>query len=627
MPTRLALKNAAYESHLFRERALVSVAVVAVLSLAILLQLVVLQIVRHGHFSTLSQENQVKIVPIAPTRGLIFSRDGVLLAGNRQSHALEVVPERVGNLEESLTALGEIISLDTEDLTRFRGNLRKKRRFEPVVLRAQPNEHEVARFLVNKHRFPGFRINTRLSRYYPKGPLMVHVTGYVARISEEELPLIDGPNYSATTHIGKTGVEKQYENELHGQVGYQQVEVNAEGRVIRELGGSPPIPGKDIYLTIDSKLQAEALASLADRRGAIVAVDPNTGAVLSLVSNPGYDPNEFVNGIKTSAYNKLRDSIDRPLFNRALQGQYPPGSTIKPMVALAGLTEQIRTESQTVWCPGWYSLPDDGHRYRDWKKTGHGHVDVRRAIGESCDVYFYQLAKDLGIKRLHDSLTAFGMGSKTGVDIPGEASGLVPSTEWKARNRNEAWYTGETLLAGIGQGFTLATPIQLAVASATLSRKGVRIAPRVVGQIEDPMTLQAEEIPWQETETAIADHQNWESVLTAMVDVVHGPTGTARRSGAGAAYKYAGKTGTAQLFGISQEEDDYDNEKVAARLRDHALFIAFAPIDEPVIALAIIVENGGSGSGTAAPIARRLLDVYLSQYQSVAMSKTDEALH
>ena len=620
MPAQLSLKDADQESSLFRNRAIFSVVVISLLSLTIMLRLVVLQINRHGHFSTLSQENQVKILPIAPTRGLIFSRDGVLLAGNQQSHSLEVVPERVDNMEESLGFLGEIILLEAEDLDRFRENLRKKRRFEPVVLRAEPNKEEVARFFVNKHRFPGFSIKTRLSRYYPNGLSDAHVTGYVARISEVDLDRIDGPNYSATTHIGKSGVEKYYETELHGQVGYQQVEVNAEGRVIREIDTVPAIPGKHVYLTLDSRLQAEAVAALGERRGAIVAIDPETGAVLSLVSSPGYDPNEFVNGIKSSAYKKLRDSKDRPLFNRALQGQYPPGSTVKPMVALAGLSEEVRGSAETVWCPGWYSLPDDDHRYRDWKKGGHGHVDLNHALVESCDVYFYQLAKDLGIKRLHDSLVAFGLGSKTSIDIPGEASGLVPSAKWKVRARNEAWYMGETLTAGIGQGFTLATPLQLAVATATLSRRGISIRPRLVGQIEDPMTLQAVEIPWAEEDAVrFVGDKHWDAVLTAMNDVVHGVTGTARGAGEGAAYKFAGKTGTAQLFGISQEEDDFDNTQVAERLRDHALFIAFAPTDDPLIAVAIIVENGGSGGRTAAPIARRLFDVYLSQYQSIAM--------
>lgn len=585
----------------------------AVLVLMLLGRLFHLQINRHDHYQTRSQENRVRIEPVAPTRGLIFSRDGRILAENRPSFTLDITPERVRDLDALLGQLATVVAIDEHDLERFHQQLKGKRRFEKVTLRAGLTPEEVARFSVDRHRFPGAEVSAEVSRYYPEGDLYAHVVGYVGRIDERELEFIDTTNYAATRHIGKSGIERTYEQALHGQVGYQQVEVNAQGRIIRVLERSEARPGQDLYLTVDSQLQREAQAALEGERGAVVMMDVMTGSVLAMVSTPSFDPNLFVNGIRSRDYAPLRDSPDRPLFNRALQGQYPPGSTIKPFVALAGLVHGVREPHDSTWCPGWFSLAGDDHRYRDWKKTGHGHVNLHESIAQSCDVYYYSLAKDLGIDRLSAFMSTFGFGSRTGIDIPGEAAGLMPSAAWKRRARSLPWFPGETLIAGIGQGFVLATPMQLAAATTALARRGNFVRPHVLGQLEDPIDHSASEAPLAEQPIVEqATPAQWDAVMKAMHAVVHGPTGTARRAGQGAAVEFAGKTGTAQLFRIAQGEE-VKNEDVAERLRDHALFIAFAPIDTPEVAVAVIVENGSSGSGAAAPVARRMLDQYFGE--------------
>lgn len=438
--------------------------------------------------------------------------------------------------------------------------------------------------------------------------------GYVGRINEKEERRLDKVNYSATTHIGKTGIEKSYEPQLHGQVGYQQVEINAQGRVIQVLDRQSPLPGHDLYLTIDTRLQSIAAKALGKRRGAVVAIDPNTGAVLAMVSYPSFDPNWFVNGISSDQYQRLSQSSDRPLFNRALQGQYPPGSTIKPFLAVAARYFGVRDEHDQTHCPGWFTLPGGTHRYRCWNKRGHGGVNIQRSIIESCDVFFYELARDLGIGKIHDYLSGFGFGKVSGVDLSGEARGLLPSREWKLRTKDESWYPGETLITGIGQGYMLTTPFQLASATATLSMHGSRVVPRLVGQTEDPATGKSgdllSELPKKEVE---AEDSDWQLIIQAMRDVVLGPRGTARRIGEGVSYEFAGKTGTSQVFGLKQaEEDNVDNNELPEHLKDHGLFIAFAPIKDPVIAIAIVVENGGSGGRSAGPVARKLLDYYIN---------------
>jgi penicillin-binding protein 2 len=588
------------------------------LILMVLARLAYLQILEHRHFTTLSQDNRLKVVPIPPTRGLIYSRDGQVLAENRPSFSLEMVPERVRDFAATLPIVSQLVDLDEDELARIDEARRRVRGFDAIVIKTGLSEDEVARFSVNRHRYPGFTIVARLARYYPFGEQLAHVIGYVGRINETELKAIDTAAYRGTTHIGKIGVEKAREEILRGKVGYQQVEVNAQGRVLRVVTDSPPVPGHDVYLTLDLGLQKMATEALTDNNGAIVALDPSTGEVLAFVSQPSFDPNLFVNGISKDSYSALRNSSDRPLFNRALQAQYPPGSTIKPMVALAGLESGVRHSNDHTWCPGWYSLDRDNHRYRDWLKTGHGQVNLMRSLAESCDVYYYALARELGIARIHSMLSEFGLGKATGIDLPGETAGLLPSAEWNRKARNLPWYPGETLIAGIGQGFMLTSPLQLAYAVSTIANRGRRMVPHVVGQIEDPVARVASEIGiYERPAVAITNAQYWDDVINGMLEVVHGTRGTARRSGAGAFYRYAGKTGTAQLFGIAQDTV-IKNHETPKRLRDHALFIAFAPEKNPEIAVAIIVENGGSGSGTAAPIARQILDYYLLSSRSAS---------
>lgn len=606
------LKDPNRELRIFTARVWAAIALMIVLTLTVVGRLAYLQIIEHGHFTTLSQDNRLKLVAIPPTRGLIYSRDGQILAENRPSFSLEVVPERVQDIERQLAGIAALFEMEDSEIEDVREALAHARRFDAVVVKGGLDENAVALFSVNRHRFPGFAIAARLARHYPFAEEFAHVIGYVSRINENELAQLDPVAYRGTTHIGKVGVEKAREGILHGRVGYQQVEVNAQGRVLRVVDRTPPLPGNDIYLTLDTALQSLAIDALGDNNGAIVAIEPTTGEVLAFVSKPSFDPNQFVNGISRARYSALRDSPDRPLFNRALQAQYPPGSTVKPMVALAGLNSGRRGIRDRTWCPGWYSLEGDDHRYRDWLKRGHGHVDLSDSIAQSCDVYYYSLAHDLGIDRIHAMLSQFGLGKATGIDLPGETGGLLPSSAWKRRARNLPWYPGETLITGIGQGFMLASPLQLAHATATIANRGGRYVPHVVGQIEDPMAQQASETGFHErAEVTVLKPEYWDAIIDGMVAVVHGQRGTARRVGEGASYRFAGKTGTAQLFTIAQDTVA-DNDETPKHLRDHALFIAFAPVENPEIAVAIVVENGGSGSGAAAPIARRILDYYLT---------------
>ncbi|ALG67977.1 penicillin-binding protein 2 [Beggiatoa leptomitoformis] len=610
--TPFILKDVVKENHIFKSRLIIAWLCMMVGLSLIVTRLVFLQVINHERYTTLSEKNRLKILPLPPTRGLIYDRNGVVLAENRTSYTLEVVPEQVeGELDDMLQRLGQVVRIEPSEIERFKRQLKLKRRFDSIPLRFRLTELEVAKFSVQRHRFQGVDITANLSRYYPLGNTGSHVIGYVGRISEQELQNIDQSNYSGSDYIGKTGVEKTYETELHGKVGFQQVETNVTGRVVRVLERTPPIPGKNLYLNIDIKLQTYAEQVLANERGAIVAIEPDKGAILALASMPNFDPNLFVNGIDTKTYHSLLYAPERPLFNRALRGQYPPGSTVKAFVGIAGLEYGLRTENSRTWCPGWYSLPDYSHRYRDWKKTGHGFVNLRQAIEQSCDVYFYSLANDLGIDRLHNFMTRFGFGKPTGIDIDGELGGLMPSREWKRDVRKSVWFPGETLIAGIGQGFVLATPLQLAVATATLSMHGQIRQPRVVFTVDDT-TSNESVLVRAEPKNAITlkYDEYWQLGIAGMMDVVHGNRGTARKVGLGSAYHFAGKTGTAQVVGIKQDEK-YDAKRLEKRFHDHALFIAFAPIEEPRIAVAVIVENGGSGSGTAAPIAKKVMDYYL----------------
>ena len=611
------LKDANFERRMFQRRVRWAVVFMGILLFVLIVRLAYLQILNHEHFTTLSRENRLKIVPIVPPRGSIFSRDGTALAENRSSFSVAVIPENAVNLEAAVLELGKLLDLSDEQLESFYKRLNRAGRFENVTVKSDLNPEELAIFSVNRFRFPGFRIEAGVARHYPLAESTAHVIGYVGRISETDLKVIDQTNYSATTHIGKSGVEKAREGILHGRVGYQRVEVNAQGRILRIVERTPPVAGKDIYLTLDADLQVEAMNALDGRRGAIVAIDPASGGILAFVSRPSFDPNEFVNGVSRSLYRTWSTSADRPLFNRALQGQYPPGSTIKPFVALAGLQHGVRTPEQKTWCRGWYSLPGDDHRYRDWLKQGHGEVDLKHSIARSCDVYYYTLAHDLGVERLHETLAMIGFGSITGVDIPGEAAGLLPSPEWKRRTRNLPWYPGETVIAGIGQGFMLATPLQMAYVTSIIANRGEVSIPHFVAQIEDPIDNSSVSLAiYHRPHIKLTSETHWDNVIDGMIEVVNGPTGTARRSGNGAVVRFAGKTGTSQVFGIAQDQE-VDNDELPEHLKNHALFIAYAPLDVPEIAIAVIVENGGSGSRTAAPIVRRLIDHYFKTTEHV----------
>ncbi|MEW8627770.1 MAG: penicillin-binding protein 2 [Candidatus Thiodiazotropha sp.] len=603
-----SLKDYLHESQLFLGRAIVSGTLVILALVVLVGRLFFLQVENHEHFTTLSQDNRVKLEPLPPTRGLIFDRNGAILAQNLPAYSLEIIPEKTKDLAETIAQIGEIISITEDDIQRFHRLRKQRRRFDSIPIRVRLQEDEVARIAVHRHRFPGVDVKATLLRDYPQGLHTAHLLGYVGRINEKELQLIDTSNYSGTDFIGKNGVEKSYESLLHGDVGLQQVEVNAKGRVLRVLENQPPEPGNNLQLFLDMRLQSTALEALGEYNGAVVAIDVETGGVLTLVSKPGYNPNLFVEGISSRDYRALEASPDNPLFNRAIRGQYPPGSTVKPFIGLAGLEYDVVGFHQETYCPGYYQLPGKDHKYRDWKKWGHGKVDMAKGIIESCDVYYYELARTLGIDRLYEFLTGFGFGIPSRVDLDGELSGLMPSREWKQSKRREPWYPGETLIVGIGQGYFLATPLQLASATATLANRGHRIRPRVVATIEDSDGVKRDS-PLIEDVLHQLDPEHWDQVIDAMTQVVEGQRGTAR-SIYTSNYRIAGKTGTAQVFSIKQDEE-YDEETVAKRKRDHALFIAFAPVESPKIAIAVVVENGGHGGSVAAPIAREVMDRYL----------------
>lgn len=610
MASKFTLKDHFRESRLVNGRLLFSGLLSVIIFGIVIFRLVYLQVFEYEHFDYLSNRNRVDIEPLPPQRGLIYDRNGVLLAENIPTFSLEMVPEKVPNVDETLKELSKLLALSDEDIEAFKDRVKRQRRFHHVVIRQRLTEEEVARFSANRYRFPGVDIEGRLIRHYPQNNLFAHAVGYVGRINERDMEIIDQKDYKGTSQIGKTGIEKQYEDTLHGSVGYRQVETNVQGRIVRELMSVPSQSGDDLFLNLDINLQRVAAESLGDYNGSVVAIDPRNGGVLALVSKPDYNPNSFVSGISSKEYSELRDSPDRPLFDRALRGHYPPGSTLKPFVALAGLELGVVDVHSKTYCPGWYSLPGSSHRYRCWKSYGHGMVDMKDAVSQSCDVYFYDLAHTLGIDRLHNFLDYFGFGHRSGIDLPNESEGLSPSSEWKRASRNQAWYPGETLISGIGQGFNQTTPVQLAHATATLAMRGISMQPQVVratrpaGQAD--MNLRNSEIM---NNLPMQNSQNWEDVVQAMVEVIHGARGTARSVGKDMPFKVAGKTGTAQVFGIAQDEE-YDAETIERKLHDHALFIAFAPADKPEFAVAVVVENGGSGSKVAAPIARKLIQQY-----------------
>ncbi len=619
---RVRIKDEYLEHRIFVQRALL--AAVLVVALLILLggRAFWLQVVQFEHYSELSQGNRARIEPLPPNRGIIYDRNGEVLAENTPAYQLEVVRERAGDLDATLARLAAIGLLEQEDLPRARRLVMSRRAFEAVPVVLQLDDEQIARYGVHRHELRGVSLETHMARFYPHGAAGVHALGYVGTIGEEDLERVDRARYFGTGVIGKTGVERAYEDELLGSAGYREVLVNAEGREVAarsaefaQLKSRPPQAGSDLHLALDIGLQKVAEEAMAGRRGAVVAIDPWNGDVLVLASLPGYDPNGFARGISRRDYAALTESPDRPMFNRALRGTYPPGSTIKPLMALAGLEYDVIHPTDTAYCPGWFSLPGSRHRFRDWRREGHGNVDMREAVMTSCDVYFYRLANTLGIQRIHDAMAHMGFGSPTGIDIGGERGGIMPSPAWKkgafSQREQQVWFPGETVIIGIGQGYWTATPLQLAKATALLATRGQHFQPRMVRAVADPdggepREQAAKPLP----PVTLKNRDHWEVIVDAMVAVTTGPRGTAQRAARGAAYSIAGKTGTVQLFSIGQTEK-YDASKIDERLRDHALFVAFAPADVPRLAVAVLVENAGSGSAAAAPVARAVFDAYL----------------
>ena len=613
MKSSRELKNYQNEQHSFKLRLTVLGFFVLIAFSLLAARFYFLQISRHDYYQTLAENNRISIVPITPNRGLISDRNGIVLAHNFFVYTLEITPSKVEDLDIAIAEIAKLVEVSPLDLKRFKKLKTESRTFESIPLRTHLNEVEAAKFAVNRFRFPGVELKSRLFRRYPLGKQGAHMIGYIGRINDKDVGKLaqnnELSNYKGTDHIGKSGIEQSYESVLPGTTGFQQVEIDADGKAVRILSSQAPISGSNLILSADSKLQEIAETAFGERRGAMVAIKPSTGEVLAFVSMPTFDSNLFVDGIDVENWRLLNESLDKPLINRPLRGVYPPGSTFKPFAALAGLENDKRKPPFSISDSGFYTLPNSSHRYRDWKPGGHGIVDMRRAITISCDTFFYGLAMELGINRLTTFVRHFGFGQKSGIDIAGEVSGLLPTPEWKMRRYKQPWYMGETVIVGIGQGYTLTTPMQLAQATAILANKGVAMRPRLVSAITDAKTGVAIATQPVISDKIPLDEDNLEIVKLGMIDVTL-PGGTAVSVGANAGYNVAAKTGTAQVIGIKQNEK-YNADLINERHRDHALFIAYAPAEDPKIALAVIVENGGHGGSAAGPIARKVMDYYL----------------
>lgn len=591
---------------------------------AVVGRLVQLQIVNYEVFAEQSQGNRYRIEAVPPTRGLIFDRKGRVIAENLPAYQLELIPEQVDDLDTTLQRLAALELIASEDIESLKEVAMSGPGFKPVALNLRLTDEEIANFALQRPRFPGVDFKPRLIRHYPHGEATAHAVGYVGALSKADLERLEQSEYAGTTLTGKTGVEGSYESALHGDVGFNNVVTNALGRrvpadsrdIVNALPDNvAPAPGEDVYLSLDLDLQLLATEALRGQRGALVAIDPRSGDILALVSAPSFDPNKFAVGMTTSEYSALQNDLAQPLFNRAIRGAYPPGSTIKPMLAIAMLETGATSLTHTTMCIGYFMLPNSTHRYRDWKPEGHGEMDIVSAITQSCDVYFYEISVELGIDNIHRYLDMFGLGHSTGIDIRGEHKGLVPSREWKRNTFSERtdqnWYHGETVIASIGQGYMLATPLQLANSIAAVATRGERYRPRLVAATQNTVSGERTLYPPERLDDLLLeDESHWDTVIQGMHQVMQGARGTARAAGANAEYQMAGKSGTAQVFSVAQE-DEYDEDEIELRLRDHALFVAFAPLEDPRIAVALIVENGSSGSRVAAPIARQVMDQYL----------------
>ncbi|QFI39009.1 penicillin-binding protein 2 [Moritella marina ATCC 15381] len=608
---RIALRDHSAETALFSSRIVVSfIFVLCVLGL-LLSNLYYLQVDSYQAYKTRSNENRVKLVPLPPNRGLIYDRNGILLAENKPVYSLDMVPNKITDIDATIVSLTTLLNLTEDNIEDFRTRLKRQRRFKLVSILTNLSESQVALFSVQQHKYPGISVNARLKRYYPFGDALTHALGYVARINSNDLKRLElnGSRaiYAATHDIGKQGIERYYEKMLHGEPGFKEVEVNNRGKIVRTLKITPPVPGNDLYLNIDIRLQLKAQKELAGRRGAIVLLAPKTGEILAMISSPSYDPNLFVHGISSKNYNRLLQSKDRPLINRATQGRYPPASTVKPQLAILGLEDGAITPSTIINDRGWFQIPNTKRRFRDWKRWGHGKINVYTAIEQSSDTFFYNLAYNVGIDKMHSFMTEFGFGKYTGIDVKEETNAIMPSRDWKRARYNEPWYQGDTISVGIGQGYWSSTPIQLAKATAIVASRGLRPVPQLIrdikytnGDVYEPVV----ELP----PLKLKEPANWQVAKDGMHGVVTKSNGTARRAFANASYSAAGKSGTAQLYQLGEEK--YDASKIRERLRDNAMFVAYAPFEEPEISATIILENAGGGSSQAAPSARRLFDVY-----------------
>jgi len=608
MVRRQTLKNTLFEQQVIHGRLVLALVVVGLMFSLIIVRFFYLQIIQYDLHATKSESNRVHLQKLSPKRGLIYDADERLIAENKPSYYLSIVRNRADNLEAVLAEMLRIGIISEGDIERFHKRKVRYHAFEATPLKFNISDEDIAKIAVNRIRLQGVEIKANLARFYPYGHLFAHTLGYVGRINEKELAKLDQDNYGATTHIGKTGIEKSYESQLHGKVGYEYVETNARGKVLRTLEKDEPVAGDDLQLHIDIDLQRVASQALQGKRGAVVAINPKNGGVLALISSPSFDPNAFVHGISYKDYNALRDDLDLPLFNRFLQAQYPPGSTIKPIMSLAGIEESVYSLSTAVYDPGWYQLPTDKRLYRDWKRDGHGDaVGFIDAMAESCDVYYYDLAFKLGVERIHKYYDLFGLGKITDVDLPNERKGLNPNEAWKRSQGRGSWWPGDSLNIGIGQGFLLATPMQLAYATSIIANQGKRFQPQVVAAVNGEAKPAIEQEP-----VVLKNPAHWDDIRRAMEAVVHSRKGTARGIGRKLTYRIAGKTGTAQVVGIAQGEK-YDAEALVERKRDHALFVGFAPAQSPEIVVAVIVENGESGSGVAAPVARKVMDTHINK--------------
>lgn len=615
------LRDYEREFRIFQVRAITAGVIVTLLLALVIGRLVFLQYVDYRHYTTLSDDNRVRLHAVPPTRGLIYDREGRVLAENEPSYSLQLVPERVDDLAATIEGLRELIDVDDRDVSRLRAGWSQARPFESLPLRFRLTSDEVARLSVDLHRFPGVDIVAGLTRHYPHGETGAHAIGYVGRIDQSDLRRLDTGRYRGTNHVGKVGAEYQYEDLLHGEPGFRQVEVNVQGRVLRVLDEEAPKPGRDLHLTLDLDLQRVAEEALGEQAGAVVAMDPSTGELLAVASEPAFDPNLFARGIGSDTYNLLRSSPRRPLFNRALRGEYAPGSTVKPIVALHALEEEVRARDEEINCRGFYRLPGGTRRYGDWKV--HGPLDLGESITQSCNVMFYDIANEMGIDQLAEAYRDFGLGQRTGVDLPGERTGLVPDPDWKRGSKGEPWYRGETVIHGIGQGFMTVTPMQLAGVAAMFANRGDPVRPRVFLRTDDhgpePVRPELPDLPHFE----VSEADDWEYVIDAMVGVTQGDQGTARAIRWRSPNVMAGKTGTSQVYSRAAGTAAIEHEDQIYELRNHGLFIAFAPPKEPRIAVGVIVEHGGGGAAAAAPVGQQVIDAWLEKVGDSAPSDVE----